>query len=82
MKTNPKLVEKAYFLRTLGEQRLNRGESEASVKRELHERSSPRTQLALRPRLAFASVRLKYAKITPVLQGVFCRLTNPRPLGT
>ena len=29
---------------------------------EVRERSSPRTQLAIRARLALASVRLKYAK--------------------
>ena len=31
-------------------------------------RSSPRVRLALRARLAFAYVRLKYANNTPVLQ--------------
>ena len=41
-----------------------RGESEASASCS----SPPRARLLFRARLAFASVRLKYAKITPVLQ--------------
>ena len=64
----------AYFRGTGGK----RGKREARVAcvgrfaKKSHGRTSPRTQLALRARLALASpsppVPLKYAKITPVLQ--------------
>ena len=45
-----------FFWRILGEQRQKRGESENRARWE--ERFSPRAQLALHARLAFASIRL------------------------
>ena len=73
------LQNRRNFVRILGEQRRKRGESEARVEREGRKakkfkrnncRSSPRTRLAFRARLDFASVRLKYAKTLRL----FCRL--------
>ena len=64
------------FLRISGEQRRKRGERVASascVRGE--ERTSPRTQLALRARLAFAPVPLNTQK-----SRLFCRLCTRRIL--
>ena len=59
------LQNRRNFLRIFGEKRRKRGE------RELRARRALLPSRATRARLPFASIRLKYAKIPPVLQAMF-----------
>ena len=59
------IIPRRFYTPSLQNRRISEASAmheRAGKAREVRERSSPRTQLAIRARLAFASVRLKHAK--------------------